>query len=456
MYIIDRTANPKGKSIPNTQRFLNRVRNQIKASIADIIKKASLDEVVGGADNKIRVSGGALHEPSFHIDTSNSDWTSVLTGNKKQENEAFYYAPQANIPSLRSWVLNYIEKDKIPKPYEGEGGNGSGGSSSGSGIDDFIFNLDRKEWDEYLWDELELPNQDDTKSILSIPTWKKNGFQHDGAPSNLALTRTVKNSYARRIAFHRPKDEELQELLAQVDKAETPQELARLMDLVEEMQRRMTVIPWIDPIDLRYHDYRKEMRPKFNAAMFCLMDVSGSMSEEMKDLAKRFYIFLYSFLKTKYEKVEVIFIRHTHEAKECDEQTFFYDPETGGTVVSSALELMANIIKERFPLCDWNIYGAQCSDGDNYSSDNELVKNLMHSYLLSTVQHFVYVEVGRGNMMMWGSVAPHKSQLWATYETIKESHGNIFDMTKIRNKGDVYPAMISLYSKHKDKSHANH
>lgn len=450
VYIIDRTKNPKGKSIPNTQRFMNRVRSQIKSSIAEIIKKASLDDVVGGADNKIHVSGGALHEPSFFIDTKISDWTRVLPGNKKQEEDQFYYKPLPHNPSINKWILNYIEKDQIAKPPQSEGGNK--GSRTGAGIDDFIFSLDRKEWDEYLWDELELPNQDDTKSILSIPTWRKNGFQHDGAPANLSLLRTVKNSYARRIAFKRPKEDELADLLARVDNAETKEELAELMELVEQMRRRMTIIPWIDPIDLRYHDYRKEMRPKFNAVMFALMDVSGSMTEEMKDLAKRFYIFLYSFLKSKYEKVEVVFIRHTHEAKEVDEQTFFYDPETGGTLVSSALELMVSIIKERFPLQDWNIYGAQCSDGDNYGYDNALVKNIMEKDLLPIIQHFVYVEVGRGSYPMgFMSWATRISELWSVYLPFKETHGNSFDMTKLANKADVYPAMINLYSKNKGK-----
>ncbi len=75
--------------------------------------------------------------------------------------------------------------------------------------------------------------------------------------------------------------------------------------------------------------------------MFCLMDVSGSMTEHMKDLAKRFYALLYIFLKRRYRHVEIVFIRHTHEAKEVDEETFFHSPETGGTVVSTALDEMA-------------------------------------------------------------------------------------------------------------------
>ena len=105
--------------------------------------------------------------------------------------------------------------------------------------------------------------------------------------------------------------------------------------------------------------------------MFCLMDVSGSMTEHMKDLAKRFYVLLYIFLKRRYKHVDVVFIRHTHEAPEVDEDTFFHSPETGGTVVSTALEEMQRVVAERYDPDSWNIYAAQASDGDNTATDND-------------------------------------------------------------------------------------
>src|SRR3546814_2760151 len=103
--------------------------------------------------------------------------------------------------------------------------------------------------------------------------------------------------------------------------------------------------------------------------MFCLMDVSGSMSEHMKDLAKRFYALLHLFLTRCYRHVEVVFIRHTDRAEEVDEQTFFSSRETGRTLVSSALEKLLEGVKNRSNPEDWNIYVAQASDGDNVSSD---------------------------------------------------------------------------------------
>ena len=90
--------------------------------------------------------------------------------------------------------------------------------------------------------------------------------------------------------------------------------------------------------------------------MFCLMDVSGSMTEAMKDLAKRFFMLLHVFLMRRYRQVDIVFIRHTSTAEEVDEETFFYSRETGGTVVSTALEKMLEIARARYPTDRWNIY----------------------------------------------------------------------------------------------------
>ena len=116
---------------------------------------------------------------------------------------------------------------------------------------------------------------------------------------------------------------------------------------------------------MRYKRFEPHPKPVAQAVMFCLMDVSGSMTEHMKDLAKRFYMLLYIFLAPQVQARGVVFIRHTHQAQEVDEETFFNSPETGGTVVSTALEEMRAVVAERYSPDDWNIYAAQASDGDN-------------------------------------------------------------------------------------------
>ena len=120
---------------------------------------------------------------------------------------------------------------------------------------------------------------------------------------------------------------------------------------------------------MRFNAFTEQPVPTSQAVMFCLMDVSGSMGEREKDLAKRFYMLLHLFLKRRYEKVDIVFIRHTHDAQEVDEQEFFYSRQSGGTIVSTALDKMLEIQKERYATADWNIYAAQASDGYTQSGD---------------------------------------------------------------------------------------
>src|SRR3989338_6106597 len=127
--------------------------------------------------------------------------------------------------------------------------------------------------------------------------------------------------------------------------------------------------------------------------MFCVMDVSGSMDEAKKEIAKRFFILLYLFLTKNYETIELVFIRHHTTAKEVNEKEFFYSRETGGTVVSSALELMRDIILYRYSSADWNIYGAQASDGDNWNNDSPRCADILMRDIMPYVQYFAYVEI---------------------------------------------------------------
>jgi uncharacterized sporulation protein YeaH/YhbH (DUF444 family) len=137
---------------------------------------------------------------------------------------------------------------------------------------------------------------------------------------------------SRRIALKRPKPEEIQRLREEIEKLEREggqfEALAPLRAELEHHLTRTQRIPYIDPVDVRYRRLEATPKPIAKAVMFCLMDVSGSMNEHMKDLAKRFYSLLYLFLNRRYEHVDVVFIRHTHEAQEVDEQTFFYSRET--------------------------------------------------------------------------------------------------------------------------------
>jgi uncharacterized sporulation protein YeaH/YhbH (DUF444 family) len=170
--------------------------------------------------------------------------------------------------------------------------------------------------------------------------------------------------------------------------------------------------------------------------MFCLMDVSGSMDQETKDIAKRFYILLYLFLTRSYRDVDVVYIRHHTQAKEVDEEEFFYSRETGGTIVSSALEMTRDIIAQRYPPTDWNIYAAQASDGDNWNDDSPVCEQILAKQLLPQLRYYAYVEITRRD---------HQG-LWAHYENLLAKHDN-FAMQHIREYEDIYPVFREFFRK---------
>ena len=203
----------------------------------------------------------------------------------------------------------------------------------------------------------------------------------------------------------------------------------------------MRRIPFIDPIDIRYRRFETVPKPVAQAVMFCLMDVSGSMTEHMKDLAKRFYMLLYVFLKRRYRHVEIVFIRHTDRAEEVDEDTFFHGPASGGTLVSSALQAMHDIVRSRFRPADWNIYAAQASDGDNSFSDGEVAGRLLTEMILPVSQFFAYLEVGEAGS---NSFDMPDSSLWTLYQRLR-ADGAPLSMRKVSDRSEIFPVFHDLF-----------
>ena len=180
--------------------------------------------------------------------------------------------------------------------------------------------------------------------------------------------------------------------------------------------------------------------------------LSGTVEEltqsETLTMAKRFFMLLHLFLTRQYSKVDVVFIRHTHLASEVDEDTFFHSRETGGTIVSTALEIMQNIIKDRYPPEDWNIYAAQASDGDNLNSDNAYCQELLTEGLLPKCQYFAYVEVWDSHESEMFPDDSNVTRLWQTYEEIRQSHEN-FAVKKVTRAEDIFPVLHDLFAKDK-------
>lgn len=228
-----------------------------------------------------------------------------------------------------------------------------------------------------------------------------------------------------------------QELNELIDKVTLPHpKVSALMDEIERLKIRIRKVPFIDTFDLRYNNRIKQPHPSTQAVMFCLMDVSGSMDQFRKDLAKRFFILLYMFLQRNYERIDVVFIRHHTIAKEVTEEEFFYARETGGTVVSSALHLMRDVIRERYPTSSWNIYGAQASDGDNWEADSPGCRQLLAQEIMPYLQYFSYVEV---------NASRHQS-LWHEYAKIDATMDN-FAMKQIDKAEDIYPVFRELFQR---------
>ncbi len=424
MQILDRRLNPSGRSLPNRQRFLRRAKALVQEAVRDASAKRSIRGADAGGEVTIPLHG--IREPSFHHG-SGGIRDHVLPGNKE-----------------------YRAGDEIQRPPGGAGG-GNEGSPDGDGEDAFRFVLTREEFLDLFLDDLELP--DLAKQRLADgadPAWHRAGYSSTGSPANISLARTMRNSLSRRIALRRPKPGTVEELLAEIARLEAEAAPAdavlALRAELERQQRRSRTIPYIDPIDVRYRRFEPVPRPVAQAVMFCLMDVSGSMTEDMKDLAKRFYTLLYIFLTRRYKHVDIVFIRHTHEAAEVDEQTFFSSRETGGTLVSTALEEMRKVVADRYPPADWNIYAAQASDGDNASGDSARTARLLVDSILPACQYYAYIEVGREGEHGLPGFPRGPTDLWRTYEQLVAA-GAPMAMKKVRHRREIFPVFRELFQK---------
>ncbi len=421
MDIIDRRPNPHGKNLENRQRVMNRARAAVARATKTAIDQGTLREV--GRDQSVTIPAESLHEPSFRTVFTSGTRDVVLPGNKE-----------------------FSTGDRIARPPGGSGGGGSGaGQGGGEGEDGFRFVLTRDEFLDLFFEDLELPDLVKNQ-IVATETMAplRSGISTDGAPSQIDMARTMRQSMARRIGLRRPRPIEVLALEAEIAALEADgEDAARLPALRAELAlalRRMARVPWIDPVDLRYRRFTQVPKPSARAVMFCLMDVSGSMSEQMKDLAKRFFLLLHVFLERRYKRVELVFIRHTETAEECDEETFFTDPRTGGTVVSTALAEFVRIQRDRYPKDSWNIYAAQASDGDNSGGDTLKAVGMLEADILPLVQHFAYIEVSSGALIRG------ETDLWRGYQLLARRNARLA-MSRVADRRDIFPVFRHLFGR---------
>ncbi|MDH4986577.1 YeaH/YhbH family protein [Aminobacter anthyllidis] len=426
---IDRRLNPKDKSLGNRQRFLRRARDELKRAINERVRSGKID--TADQDQLIPIPRKGIGEPTFQRAPHSGRREEVLPGNK-----------------------TFGTGDRIPRPAAGSG-KGSDPSSSGDGEDDFQFALSREEVLDLFFEDLELPDlvKLNLKEVVTFRP-RRAGFTMSGNPTSISVGRTMFNSFGRRIALRRPKQTEIDAAAAELLKLEgerrpsaaTQQRIAALREEIATLARRRKLIPYIDPLDIRFNRFEPQPVPNANAVMFCLMDVSGSMGEREKDLAKRFFVLLHLFLKRRYAKTDIVFIRHTHEASEVDEDTFFYSTQSGGTVVSTALEEMLRVVRERYPAKEWNIYAAQASDGDNIPNDSERCVSILDKTLMRLCQYYAYVEIIDERESEMFRHADNGTSLWNAYREVSAEWPN-FEMTRIAKPSDIYPVFHELFAK---------
>ena len=461
--VIDRRGQAGSGSV-SRQRALERSTRHIKKAIDKAITDGNITDLgTGGID--VVVPKEDLHQPRIHHGRGGIREV-IHPGNKE------FHAGQ-----------------EIARPPGGGGGNGSGkAGNSGEGQDEYSFRLSEEEFFNYLFKDLELPNLEQKKeSDITRTKLQYAGIVSDGPQNKLDLARSKRKKMGRVIAAEKPHNDKILSLLQeekqilkaydetmtksfnvansnlpkvwvsrkdQIKKLDrevgklksafghalTMTDAMRIQEIDYEIataQKRKKSIPgWNESTDLKYRHHAPKPTPNSKAVMFCLMDVSGSMTQEHKDQAKLFYVLLYRFLKKNYKKIDVVFIRHHTTAEETNEEDFFYKRDTGGTIVSTALEFMLNIKKERYSDGNWNVYCAQASDGDNWRDDSEKCIPVMRE-ILSDIQGYFYTEI-----------TPRETQeLWSTYEGLSKEFSDRFWMQQIKKRQDIWPVFRELFKK---------
>lgn len=324
--------NGKDRSAEDKRRHRELVEESIKKNIGNIIAEESI--IGQSKDKKIKIPIKGIKEYQF---VYGNNGTSAGSGDGSEK-----------------------RGDRIGEDKAGKNGNGEGQAGNQEGEDIYETEITIEELIKYLFEDLNLPDIDKKKmaEIESIRSLKNLGYQRKGIPPRLAKRRSVIEKIKRKQGFLR-NHEETEDAENQVEDI--------LNNEIEQQKKRF---PFMED-DLRYRRVREDHKKDFNAVVICIMDVSGSMDQTKKYMARSFYFLLYQFVRLKYSNVEVAFVAHTTSAKEVNEDEFFHKGESGGTYISSGYEKALEIIEQRYNPASWNIYAFHCSDGDNWSEDNK-------------------------------------------------------------------------------------
>tara|TARA_R110001592_G_scaffold96010_1_gene276041 strand:- start:229 stop:1407 length:1179 start_codon:yes stop_codon:yes gene_type:complete len=384
MSIFKKHESIADRSATDRRRHKQKIDKAIKEGIHDIVAEESIIGHDGKKKIKIPVRG--IKEYQFVFDQGN------------------------NSKGVGSAQGKDIKKGQIvregKKKGQGQGKPDKPGKEKGEEYYDVEISLD--ELAKYLFDDLNLPElaKKNTGNVF-VEKIKRKGYRSKGIRARLSKKETLKNKIRRK---------------SQAIKNGTydPESGERF--------------PFHDD-DLKYKHIDIQKKPVTNAVIFMIMDVSGSMGKRKKFLARSFFFLLYQFIRYKYQTVELVFISHTTEAKEVSEDDFFKTSSTGGTFISSGLKLAENIIKERYDSSSWNIYSFHCSDGENWSEDNDKAIESMGN-LIQISQLAGYIQITPGNGTIWGQEMA---------EVFKHLEDSKFKICSIKEKEDVWPEFARLF-----------
>ncbi len=437
---VDRRKTGRGKSLPNRHRLLRRIKDAIRQSKPQDIDAGGVKSMGNGNGqvNPVKVTRHSLHEPTLHYASGTGNHDIVLIGNDQWE-----------------------RGDEFPI----DDGGGSGGSGNGAGNgqedgeDDFVVNISREEFFNVFFEDCELPDLQDTheKELPELMP-KHAGFQKEGNPAQLSVIRSYKNALPRRRALTSEARAELEELenefddlLQELGSADTlpsrgeviNDRMAEIEERITELRNKISNVPFFEKLDLRYTKKEKVLVKSADAVFVMIMDISGSMDEEKKRIARKFFSLQYAFIKRKYPNTDLVFIAHTETPYEMSEEEFFTTRISGGTLVSPSYKMAHDIIKARYDASTTNIYLSQASDGDNWTDDNShIIPALEDEGLLSKLRHMSYAQVGS----QWGGYSPGGSTLWTTLQSVANTNKKV-SMVKIVKDTEVFDAFQKIYKR---------
>tara|TARA_B100000700_G_scaffold286022_1_gene340534 strand:- start:173 stop:1339 length:1167 start_codon:yes stop_codon:yes gene_type:complete len=297
---------------------------------------------------------------------------------------------------------------KLLKKKPKDKGQGEGKAGKDPGEEFYEVEITLEELSSYLFDSLKLPDLEKKKfkNIVSNK-FKRSGYKSQGIRPRLSKKETLKNKIKRKKAAQRTRG-------------------------LDEEER----FPFHKK-DLKYKRIKQKKDETTNAVIFCIMDVSGSMTQNKRFIARSFYFLLYHFLRHKYKNLEIVFISHTVDAKEVSEDDFFTVTTMGGTIISSGLEKCLEIVKERYHPSMWNVYAFHCSDGDNWPEDDS--KAISRSLELKDLcQLYCYIQIiPLQDLTMWS-----KGGMAEKYYPLTDEK---FKVVQIENKDQIWQEFNRLF-----------